>query len=168
MAEVKARYNERVKAKVPPNADLPESEPPEFYLKRALEQMNAVDSHQFPPGTEDLEAKRGEYWLKGGRLYNAPNGIIIYTDKVLDYMAIISVGLTAQTIALAAPAFGLGTCIMYRVVTYPDVLRELLKIPASRNIVLGIAIGYPDPDSVLNTIPRNRAPLEDFVQWHGV
>ena len=167
MAEVKARLEEKVKTKVPPNPDLPEAEPPELYLQRAIETMNATDTHQFPPGTKDLEAKRGAYWLKGGRFHDAPNGIIIYSDKALDYKAIISVGLMAQTIALAAPAYGLGTCIMTRVINYPEILRELLGIPKSKNIALGIAIGYPDPEALVNSYPRHRIPVETFANWYG-
>ena len=167
MAEVKTRLEEKCKAKVKTNPDFPSIEPTGIYQQRAIASRDVTDKHQFPPGTMDLDAKRAGYLLKGGRFHDAPNGIIIYSDKSLDAKAIINAGIIAQTIALAAPAYGLGTCLMYRVVNYPDVLRELLKIPASMNIIIGIAIGYPDPGAILNTIPRSRLPIGDFVQWHG-
>jgi len=167
MAEVKARCEEKVKNKVKPNPDFPSSEPTGIYLQRAVASRDATDKHQFPPGTKDLDAKRAAYLLKGSRFHDAPNAIIIYSDKSLDAKAIMNASILAQTIALAAPAYGLGTCLMYRVVNYPDVLRELLGIPASKNIILGIAIGYPDSGAILNSLPRTRVPIGDFVQWHG-
>jgi nitroreductase len=167
MAELKARFEANVKDKVKPNPDLPSIELTEIYQQRAIESRNNTDRHQFPPGTEDLDAKRAAYLLKGARLHDAPNGIIIYSDKSLDQKAIISAGIMAQTIALAAPAYGLGTCVTFRAVTYPDVLRELLGIPESKTIIIGIAIGYPDPESILNSIPRSRLPVETITQWHG-
>ena len=167
MAEVKARLEANVKDKVKPNPDLPSIEPTGIYQQRAIESRDNTDRHQFPPGTEDLDAKRAAYLLRGGRFHDAPNGIIIYSDRSLDQKAIINAGILAQTIALAAPAYGLGTCMMFRAVTYPDVLRELLGIPDSKIFILGIAIGYPDSGAIINSIPRSRLPVETLAQWHG-
>jgi len=169
MEEVKARLAEKVKGQVPPNTDLPSllGDMPEPYQKRAIEHMNEIDCHQFPPGTENLDQKRGLFWVKGGSFHYAPNGIIIYIDKALDHKAIIDAGIMAMTITLVAAAKGLGTCIMARAVFYPDVLRELLRIPESKNIAMGIAIGYADPEAIINSCPRHRIPLADIAHWHG-
>jgi nitroreductase len=168
MADVRARFEANCKNKVKPNSDLPSTEATGIYQQRAIASRDATDKHQFPPGTADLEAKRAEYLVKGARMFDAPNAIIIYSDKSLDAKSIINAGILAQTIALAAPAFGLGTCIMYRSVSYPEVLREFIKIPTTKNIIIGLAIGYPDPGNILNSIPRTRLPVTDFVQWHGL
>ena len=167
MAEAKARLEAKVKDKVKPNPDLPVIEPTGIYLQRGTESRDTIDRHQFPPGTEDLDAKRAGYLLKGGRFHDAPNAIIIYSDKTLDAKAVINAGILAQTIALAAPAYGLGTCLMFRAVNYPDVLRELLGIPESKTIILGVAIGYPDSGAIINTVPRNRLPVDTLTQWRG-
>ena len=167
MDKVRARLDEKVRVNAPPTSDLPAADLPEPYAKRAAESREALDAYQFPPGTENLDAKRLEYLWKGGRMFDVPNAIFIYTDKALDYKAIISAGILAQTINLAAFKHGLGTCIMTRVVNYPEILRELLGIPDSKNIVLGIAIGYPDPEALVNSSPRHRLPVETFTKWHG-
>lgn len=65
----------------------------------------------------------------------------------------------AQTIALAAFAYGLGSCIMIRAVNWPDMLREMLGIPESKLIMVGIAVGYPDPNAPANSYERHRDPL---------
>jgi len=167
MAELKSRLEEKVKANVKPYADIPGKEIYEPYLQRANEMRDTLDTHQFPPGTKDLEAKRKAYLLKGARLFDAPNGIVIYCDKALDNKTLVNAGVMAQTIALAATACGLGTCIMFRAVHYPDILREMLGIPESKLILMALAIGYPDPEFPVNSYPRHRVPLDNIARWHG-
>jgi nitroreductase len=167
MADFRARLEENAKADVKPNLDIPAPEPPEPYLQRAIEQMNLNDAHQFPPGTENLDAKRAEYGLENRRFRDAPNGIIFYLEKALYPYAILDIGIIIQTVCLAAPAFGLGTCVMRGPVSWPDMVREMFGIPESKILVMAIAIGYPDPDALINSAPRPRLPLESFTHWHG-
>lgn len=168
MEEIKARFREKDKAGVEFNPDIPILDLPEPYLQRAMEVRDSIDSHQFLLGTEKLDEKRAEYWVKGLCFHNAPNGIILYTERALGPKAILDAGIMCQTIFLAAFAYGLGTCPMGRTVYWPDVLRELLGIPESKLIVLGIAIGYLDPEAVVNNYTRHRVPLDVFTRWHGV
>jgi nitroreductase len=168
MEELKARLTEKVNAKIPPNPDIPQINLYDPYLKRSIELRDGIDKHQFPPGTENLEQKRNIYNINGGRFHNAPNGIIICTEKSLTPRLIIDTGIMAQTISLAAYAMGVGTCIMARPTYYPDVLRDLLKIPDSKLIAISLAVGYPDPGSLLNTFTRKRAELDEFVHWCGI
>jgi len=141
---------------------------PQPYRQRAMEIRALIDSYQFPPGTEGLEEKRTEYLFYGGRLYGAPNLIIIYTDKSLWPGVILDVGTMGQTIAMAAPTYGLGTCPMWLPLFWPDLLREVITIPESKLLVLGIAIGYPYTEALVNNFERTRDPLDTFVHWYGV
>ncbi|MFC2066419.1 nitroreductase [Chloroflexota bacterium] len=171
IAEIKARIVEKYKAKVEANEDVPISaldDMPELYRQRAIEGRDIIDSHQFPPGTEKLDEKRAAYFVKGWRFHDAPNAIILCTERVLYPTAIFDVGIMAQTICLAALDYGLGTTIMARPVYWPDIYREVLGIPESKLIVVSIGIGYPDPEVVVNSFPRHRVPWDVFTQWHGV
>ena len=168
MEEVRARIEEKEKTKAEITGDIPVPVLPEPYLQRANEQRDRVDRYQFPPGTENLEEKRAEYLLKGVRFHDAPNGIIIYTERALCPRANFDVGIMAQTISLAAYTYGLGTCIMVRVLYWPEVLRELLGIPESKLILLALAIGYPNPEARVNNYERYRLPLDALAHWHGV
>jgi nitroreductase len=174
--EAKDRLVERVKAEWDSsrgtfrhtNPDIPNLELIEPYLNRALALRNHIDSHQFPPGTEDLDKKRRAYLLYGSRFYGAPNAIILYTDKAICPKTIPDIGIMAQTIALAALEYGLGTCLMGMAVYWPDLFRDLLRIPESKLIGLAIAIGYPDSQALVNTFKRTREPLNTFTHWHGI
>ncbi len=149
------------------NSDIPYPTLYEPYLKRAIELRGSIDSYQFPPGTPGLDEKRHSYLMYGGRLYGSPNAIIIYTDKAICPKAILDLGIMVQTIALAAFARGLGTCLMTMPIGWPEIVRDLLKIPESKLIGLAIAIGYPDMKAKVNSFKRTREPLSAFTHWYG-
>jgi nitroreductase len=168
MEDVKARLTEKVNSKAPAQPEIPVINLFDPYLKRSNELKDGIDKHQFPPGTENLDQKRAIYNVNGGRFHNAPNGIIICTEKSLTPRLIIDAGIAAQTICLAAYGLGLGACIMARPTYFPDILRDALKIPDSKIIVISVALGYPDPNSPLNTVKRSRVEVNDLVHWCGI
>lgn len=138
------------------------------FNRRAQDIRARIDAHQFPAGTPGLEAKRHAYLLYGGRLYGAPNAIIVYTEKSACPKAILDIGLLIQNISLGALAYGLGTCQMTMPVCWPELLRDLLKIPENKLIGLAIAIGYPDEKAKVNSFERPREPLDSFTHWYDV
>ncbi len=114
------------------------------------------------------KARRMEWQERGYRFFDAPAAIILSVDRSLNELhAEFNLGALAQTICLVALPFGLGTCIELQGVSYPEVLRELLGIPESKRISIGIAIGYPDWDFPANHVVSKREPLEEVSSWHG-
>lgn len=175
MDEANARLTEKVKTEwdferltfKTFNPDIPFPAFPEPYRTRSIEVRNRIDSHQFPPGTPGIDEKRAAYLLYGARFYGAPNAIIVYTERSICPKAILDIGLLSQTIALAALAYGLGTCLMTTPVGWPEIIRDLLKIPESKLLALAIAIGYPDTEAKVNNFERTREPLESLTHWYG-
>ncbi len=116
-------------------------------------------------GREDSEARK-RYYADMFYLFGAPCLILICIDKNLSIeYAMLDVGLITQTICLLAYERGLGTCMLANSSRYPELLREMLPIPESKNIVIGTALGYPDLDSPVNHFERKRAGLEEVVTW---
>lgn len=111
--------------------------------------------------------KQLQWYVDMYRLFDAPNGIIVYSDRELSVWALVNVGIVIQSIALAALDYGLGTAMLAASVSYPDEVRRILKIPESKQLVIAIAIGYPDPEAKVNEFRSNREPLETMVTWHG-
>lgn len=109
--------------------------------------------------------KRRDHYFRMYDFFGAPNAILIFIDELVcgyDW-AIFDAGLITQNIVLLAVAEGLGTCIEGAVTYYPDIAREILSIPASKKLIIGIAIGYPDLDSQINRFRSTREPLESFL-----
>lgn len=114
---------------------------------------------------EDKEA-REKYYSEMCLLFGAPCLILacIPQKSAVEY-ALLDIGLVVQTICLLAHDKGLGTCIMAFSALYPDAVRKIASIPDDQRIVVGIALGYPDPAFPLNNFARKRAEISEFVHW---
>lgn len=101
------------------------------------------------------------------RNFEAPHMIVAYLDKSLADIALLDLGAAIQLITLTAHTHGVGCCVMASTVGYPNELRRILNIPDTKKIIVGIAMGYPDLESPLNKIERQREALENYASWHG-
>lgn len=112
--------------------------------------------------------KRAEWMRRGYRFFDAPAVLFIAVDAGLsEPYAMFDAGAFAQTFCLAALAHGLGTCIEDQGTMFPEVVRRHTGITQSSNVVMCIAVGYPDPAFPANRLASRRAPLPDFVTWCG-
>jgi len=118
-------------------------------------------------GKDDWEGKVA--WAeKGLRFFDAPAVILICVDESdQDTVYIFDCGTVAQTIALAALRFGLGTCIQRHITNYPEAIRKATGISASKRIIIGIPIGYPDPDCPTYKLQSTREPVANITTWLG-
>jgi len=116
---------------------------------------------------EDRE-KRNDWTKRGFRFFDAPAAIIISVDDILDDTVQFDIGALAQTIALAALQYGLGTCIQRQGIMYPDIVREYTGISEHKRISICITIGYPDWDFPANKVFSEREQIEKTVAWHGI
>jgi len=114
---------------------------------------------------EDKEG-REKYYRDMVCAFDAPCLILacISRDNLVEYQ-MLDVGLIAQSICLAAHDKGLGTCLLAATARYPAEIRKIAAIPDDKKIIVGIALGYPDPSFSLNTFERDRATLDEFVHW---
>jgi nitroreductase len=114
---------------------------------------------------EDKEG-RDKYYQNMVSMFDAPCLILacISRDNLVEYQ-MLDIGLIAQTICLVAHDKGLGTCLLAAAARFPAEIRKIAAIPDDKKIVVGIALGYPDPSFPLNNFERNRAKLDEFVHW---
>lgn len=116
---------------------------------------------------EDKE-KRMHWMERGFRYFNAPAAIIISVDQLVHYpRPLFDIGAVTQNICLAALQYGLGTCILNQGISYPEVLNKLAGIPASKRIMISIALGYPNWDFPANKVVSTREPVENITTWCG-
>jgi len=146
-------------------ADIPYPEWRDQYKQRRSRNGHKLYDHM-EIGREDVE-KQLNWFVSMYRFFGAPNAIYIYTERDISNWAILNVGLVAQTISLAALHYGLGSIMLAAGVSYPDTVRQKINIPESKQILIAIAIGYPDPDAVVNKFRTERVPLSEICSWHG-
>jgi hypothetical protein len=105
---------------------------------------------------------------RGFRFFDAPAAIIIVVDRsIVDKAPLLDIGAVMHSICLAALNHGMGTCIEDQGAMYPEVLRRFARIPASKRIIISIAIGYPDWDFPANKVETVREQLADITTWCG-
>jgi nitroreductase len=99
------------------------------------------------------------------RFYGAPHALYLFQDASLTPWSLFDLGLFAQSLMLAAHDRGLGTVPQAFATDYAQDIKKFLGIPATKRLVLGISIGYPDTDSPVNTFRTDRSGSDEIVQW---
>ncbi|MBS3809492.1 MAG: nitroreductase [Desulfobacterales bacterium] len=116
---------------------------------------------------EDKE-KRMEWMERGFRFFDAPAAVIISADRALGESGpLLDLGAVMQNICIIALEHGLGTCIEDQGILYPEVIRRYTDIGENKNIIIAIALGYPDPDFPANRVEAGRVSLSENTSWFG-
>lgn len=117
-------------------------------------------------GREDVEKKKAA-WYANYRFFDAPVGLLFFTDRNLGQGALIDMGIFLQSVMLAATELGLATCPQASLAEYPAIARELLDVDPRLMLVCGMALGWPDPEAAVNAFRTEREPVLHFTRWHG-
>ena len=115
-------------------------------------------------GLDPADPESGKIFMEwGSRLFGAPALVVICMDKALS--SHLDIGIVIQTICLAAQGLGVDSLIAGGFVSHQDVLRKELDIPENLNIVMGVGLGYANPESIINTYRSPRRPLEEVIRY---
>jgi nitroreductase len=97
--------------------------------------------------------------------YGAPTAVIITIDQAFSSARLTDIGIAVGYLVLAAHALGLGTCPIGIISAFDDDIKEALNLREDKQVVVGVAVGYRDPDAPVNKARSERAPLTDVVKW---
>ena len=147
----------------PPSPDLPEpiSWPPVIDAR-----ISALIKKRSELTGKDLNAPEVKKKAKiaNFRFYGAPHGIFLFQDSTLPEWSLFDIGLFAQSLMLAAHAYGLGTVPQAFLTDFARETKEFLGIPESKRLVLGISAGYPDLASEANRHRIDRVDTASIVK----
>lgn len=113
-------------------------------------------------GRGDREKSKA-YRATNYNFFSAPVGLVFTIDRKLEKGSWLDYGMFLQTIMLAARAKGLHTCAEAAIASYPDIVRRELAITQDWIVICGMAMGYADPDAVINTFQPPRIGLEEYA-----
>jgi nitroreductase len=113
-------------------------------------------------GRGDLEKSKA-YRARNYDFFGAPAGLVFSIDRKLERGSWLDYGMFIQTIMLAARARGLHTCPEAAIASYPNICRRELGISDAYTIICGMAMGYADPENVINTFQPPRIELDDYA-----
>lgn len=95
--------------------------------------------------------------------FDAPVGLMFTIHRDLEIGSWLDYGMFIQNVMLLAREAGLHTCPQVAWADYHSVIRDVLPMDESEQIVCGMTLGYADPDAIENTLVTERAELKDYV-----
>jgi len=134
---------------------------PKTYGKRGAKTLDLMN-----PFFEEMKVKSDQFTNEGScNFYGAPVAVLICLDDSFPKARMVDIGIALGYLVLIAHEFGLGTCPIGLILAYEDEIKELLNIPENKNVVIGVALGYPDWNIPINRFKSPRDNLEKFVRW---
>jgi len=133
---------------------------PEYFIERQRGLLECMLPHL--PENMPFE----EFINEGScNFYGAPTAVIILLDQVFSSARLTDIGIVVGYFVLAAHALGLGTCPIGLITAFDDEIKEELSIPEEKQVTIGIAVGYKDPDALVNRTKSDRVPVSDVIRW---
>lgn len=115
---------------------------------------------------KDDKAARMRQVGKNFLFFGAPVGIIITGDKRLEVPQYYDIGIYLQTIMLLAREAGLHTAPQGAWRAFPDTAKKHTRHPEEQHVLVGMSLGYVNPDAPVNDLYADRAELEELVKFH--
>ena len=116
--------------------------------------------------TRDDPDGRKKAWYNNYRFFGAPVGLFVFIDRAMGKGSWLDAGMFIQNILLASLELGLATCPQASLAEYPDRVRAILDMPEDMQLVVGIALGYPDMEHPVNNYRLKREVVENFTRWY--
>jgi nitroreductase len=134
---------------------------PKTYGKRGAKTLEMMK-----PFFEEMRVGIDQFINEGScNFYGAPVAILLCLDDSFPKARMVDIGLALGYLVLSAHEYGLGTCPIGLIVAYEDEMKDLLNIPENKNVVIGVALGYPDGDIPINRFKSPRDELSKFTRW---
>jgi nitroreductase len=171
LAEIRRRYVEKIADATTPDFQHT-SYFPEPYNTRC---KTAVGKSQAAVGIQRENKDQRRWWeLRQLNNFDAPCEIFVCLDKSfrhqngdINVWPIYDCGAAVAYITLLATNYNLGTIIQARAAIHPEIIREVLELPDSKQILVGIAIGYPDWNEPVNKFVLDKEPVDNLATFHG-
>lgn len=168
LERIRKGNTENMLAGVPPKRDFPMKEAYEGEHRQRQIDI-AVQLFEAMGIARDDKVRRTDWAMRGFRQFDAPVSLVLTYDKYLEPAAIsqFDLGAIAHAIVLAAWERGLGCVINGQGIMQSKVVREHAGIPDDENIMICIAMGYPDEEFVANHVKSVREDSRKFVRYVG-
>jgi len=135
-------------------------------LPKSIAKRGAKTLELMNPFFDAMEVTSEQFINEGScNFYGAPAALLICLDDSFPKARLVDIGIALGYVVLTAHEFGLATCPIGLITAYEDEIKDLLNIPETKNVVIGIALGYPDWDIPINLFKSQRDHLENFVRW---
>lgn len=137
-------------------------------LPETYRQRGRASSESMEPYLKQIGVSFKQFTNEGScNFYGAPVAIIICLDDSFSKARMVDIGVALGYLVLSAYGFGLATCPIGLIAAYEDEIKDLLSIPENKNVIIGIALGYPDWENPVSRYKSPRENLDKLVRWIG-
>ena len=134
---------------------------PKIYSQRGGASLNFMK-----PILEKMGTNFDQFINEGScNFYGAPIAAIICLDDLFPNSRMVDIGITLGYLVLSAHGLGLNTCPIGLIAAYEDEIKDVLNIPDSKRVIIGVALGYSDFNHPINKYKSARGALDEFVKW---
>jgi len=135
-------------------------------LPRSVGKRGAETLAMMKPFLEEMGVTSDQYVNEGScNFYGAPVATFLCLDDSFPPARLVDIGAALAYLLLTAHDRGLATCPIGLITAYADEVKDSLNIPENKNIVIGVALGYPDLNSPINRFKSRRENIEKFTRW---
>jgi len=113
-------------------------------------------------GREDHN-QRAAHYANNFDAFGAPCLLYVTVPKGQTSYVVLDAGAYVTGLCLAAASLGLATCILAALARFPEEVRKVVPIPPQEAILIGVALGYADPEAPANRFRSERLPLEQVL-----
>ncbi len=136
-------------------------------LPRRFAERSRSSIQAMRPFIDALDKSFDQFIEEGScSFYGAPVAVIVTLDRVFPAIRYLDVGLSVAYLLLAAHARGLATCPIGLITAYAGEIKDALNIASEKEVLLGIAMGYADPDSPVNAFKIPRENFSEILKWY--
>ncbi|MBK0064936.1 MULTISPECIES: nitroreductase [unclassified Acinetobacter] len=101
--------------------------------------------------------------LRNYKLFDAPVGLYFTVNKAMGIGSKMDISMMIQNVMVAAKARGLDTCPQAAWNHFHPIVLDVVGASEDEELVCTIALGYADPDDIVNTFITPREPVESFA-----
>jgi len=101
--------------------------------------------------------------LRNYQLFDAPVALYFTVNKAMGIGSKMDISMMIQNVMVAAKARGLDTCPQAAWNHFHPIVLEVLGAPEDEELVCAVALGYADPNHIVNTFITPREPVENFT-----
>lgn len=101
--------------------------------------------------------------LRNYQLFDAPVALYFTVNKAMGIGSKMDISMMIQNVMIAAKARGLDTCPQAAWNHFHPIVLDVLDAPEDEELVCTVALGYADPDHIVNTFITPREPVENFT-----
>ncbi|RUP41916.1 MAG: nitroreductase [Acinetobacter sp.] len=101
--------------------------------------------------------------LRNYQLFDAPVALCFTVNKAMGIGSKMDISMMIQNVMVAAKARGLDTCPQAAWNHFHPIVLDVLNAPEDEELVCTVALGYADPDHIVNSFITPREPVENFT-----